>query len=117
MIVCSIPLSRATSLSGRNCRCQVARRESWFVRGSQMTSFVPRSTAFLIHVAATGWFTVGLAPMRKMRSACATSSTGLLTAPEPMPSSSAATELAWQSRVQWSTWLLPITLRTSFWNR
>ena len=36
-----------------------------------------------------------------------TSRTGLLTAPEPMPSSSAATLEAWHSRVQWSTLLLP----------
>ena len=42
---------------------------------------------------------------------------GAVTAPEPMPSSSAATEAAWQSRVQWSTLLVPKPVRTSFWNR
>ena len=39
------------------------------------------------------------------------------TAPEPTPSSSAATDEAWQSRVQWSTLLVPKPARTSFWNR
>ena len=32
-------------------------------RGSQTMSLLPLATAFLIQVAATGWFTVGLAPM------------------------------------------------------
>src|SRR4029450_12453304 len=48
---------------------------------------------------------------------CSTSLTGLLTAPEPTPSSSAATLDAWHRRVQWSTLLLPKPVRTSFWNR
>src|SRR2546425_677764 len=52
--------------------------------------------------------------MRKITSACITSITGLDTAPEPMPSSSAATEDAWQSRVQWSTLFEPKPVRTSF---
>ena len=78
---------------------------------------MPFFTAFLIQVAATGWFTVGLAPMTITTSACVTSITGLLTAPEPMPSSSATTDEAWHSRVQWSTLLLPKPVRTSFWNR
>jgi hypothetical protein len=56
--------------------------------------------AFFIQVAATGWFEVGLAPMRKMRPALATSFTWFDTAPEPMPSSSAATDDAWHRRVQ-----------------
>ena len=42
---------------------------------------------------------------------------GAVTAAEPMPSSSAATEEAWQSRVQWSTLLVPKPARTSFWKR
>jgi hypothetical protein len=86
-------------------------------RGSITTSLVPALTAFLIQVAATGWFTVGLAPITITTSARATSITGLLTAPEPMPSSSATTDEAWHSRVQWSTLLLPKPVRTSFWNR
>jgi hypothetical protein len=80
-------------------------------------SLVPLRTAFLIQVAATGWLTVGLAPMTTMTSALVTSITGLDTAPEPMPSSSAATDEAWHRRVQWSTLLLPKPVRTSFWNR
>ena len=86
-------------------------------RGSITISLVPLAAAFFIQVAATGWFTVGLAPIRITTSACVTSITGLLTAPEPMPSSSAATLEAWHSRVQWSTLLLPKPVRTSFWNR
>ena len=42
---------------------------------------------------------------------------GALTAPEFRPSINAATELAWQRRVQWSTLLEPKPVRTSFWNR
>ncbi len=42
---------------------------------------------------------------------------GAVTAPEPIPSISAATEEAWQRRVQWSTLLVPKPVRTSFWNR
>ena len=42
---------------------------------------------------------------------------GAVTAPEPMHSISAATEDAWQSRVQWSTLLVPKPWRTSFWKR
>ena len=60
-----------------------------------------------MNVAATGWFTVGLAPIRKITSALATSRTWLETAPELMPSISAATLEAWHSRVQWSTLLRP----------
>ena len=82
-----------------------------------MMSLVPFLTAFLIQVAATGWLTTGLAPMSSTTSACNTSMTGLDTAPEPMPSSSAATLDAWQSRVQWSTLLVRNPVRTSFWNR
>ncbi len=86
-------------------------------RGSASTMRVPRRAAFFIQLAATGWLAVGLAPMTRISSACSTSRTGLLTAPEPTPSSSAATLLAWHSRVQWSTLLLPKPVRTSFWNR
>ena len=77
----------------------------------------PRAAAFFSQVAATGWFSVGRAPITSTTSASSTPRTGLLTAPEPMPSSSAATEEAWHSRVQWSTLLVPKPVRTSFWNR
>jgi hypothetical protein len=116
-MTCIIALSIATSVSGLNCRKRCARRARSERRGSQTISFVPLRTAFLIQLAATGWFTVGLAPMTITTSACVTSITGLDTAPEPMPSSKATTDEAWHSRVQWSTLLLPKPVRTSFWNR
>ena len=55
--------------------------------------------------------------MSSTTSACITSITGLDTAPDPMPSSSAATLDAWHRRVQWSTLFVPKPVRTSFWNR
>ena len=48
--------------------------------------------AFFIHVAPTGWFTVGLAPIMTRTSALSTSDTGLDTAPEPKHSNKATTE-------------------------
>jgi hypothetical protein len=80
-------------------------------------SCLPALTAFLKKVAATGWFSVGLAPMTIMTSASSAAVKGAVTAPEPMPSISAATDEAWQSRVQWSTLLVPKPVRTSFWKR
>src|SRR5215831_20149465 len=68
-------------------------------------------------VAATGWFTAGLAPITQITSASAAAANGADTAPELRPSNRAATEEAWQSRVQWSTLLEPKPVRTSFWNR
>ena len=59
--------------------------------------------ACLKKVAATGWFSVGLAPMTMMTSESSHAVNGAVTAPEPMPSSSATTDDAWQSPVQWST--------------
>jgi hypothetical protein len=41
----------------------------------------------------------------------------VVTAAEPIVCSRAATEEAWQRRVQWSTLLVPKTARTSFWKR
>ena len=76
--------------------------------------FAPAFAAFLMNVAATGWFTVGFAPMTKITSELATSRTWLETAPELMPSISAATLDAWHSRVQWSTLFDPNPVRTSF---
>ena len=81
-------------------------------------SLAPRCfTAFLMKVAATGWLTVGLAPMTMITSASSAAAKGAVTAPEFSPSISAATEEAWQSRVQWSTLFEPKPVRTSFWNR
>ena len=95
----------------------MAWRASSTRRGSATISLAPALTAFLMKVAATGWFTLGLAPMTKITSALATSRTWLDTAPELMPSIRAATLDAWQSRVQWSTLFDPKPVRTSFWKR
>ena len=81
-------------------------------------SLAPRSlTAFLMKVAATGWFTVGFAPMTMITSASSAAANGAVTAPEFNPSIKAATDEAWHSRVQWSTLFDPKPVRTSFWNR
>lgn len=107
----------ATSVSALNCSVRQAWRLMSVRRGSASTILAPRWAAFFIQVAATGWLAVGLEPMTKISPACSTSLTWLLTAPEPTPSSSAATLEAWHSRVQWSMLLLPKPVRTSFWNR
>ena len=43
--------------------------------------------------------------------------TGAVTEPDPIVSNKAATEEAWQSRVQWSTLLVLKPVLMSFWNR
>ncbi len=117
MMVWIRAFSSGTSVPGLNCRCQVAKRDISWVMGSMMIRFTPRLTACLKKVAATGWFWVGRAPITMMTSASAAAVKGAVTAAEPTPSISAATEEAWQSRVQWSTLLVPKPVRTSFWNR
>jgi hypothetical protein len=81
------------------------------------TSAAPRAAASFRKVAATGWFSVGRAPTTRITSDRAAAVKGAVTAPLPTPSSSAATEAAWQSRVQWSTLFVPKPVRTSFWTR
>src|SRR3546814_7191529 len=71
----------------------------------------PRLAAFFRKVAATGWFCPGRAPMMIMQSLSLAAMKGAVTAPEPMPSLSAATEEAWHSRVQWSTLLVWTAVR------
>ena len=100
MIVWSSEFSSATSLPGLNRSACVAWRIRSWPRGSMTISFAPRFAACLKKVAATGWFTVGRAPMTMMHSASIAALNGADTAPEPMPSMSAATDEAWQSRVQ-----------------
>ena len=78
---------------------------------------VPRRLACLKNDDATGWLAVALLPVMIATSELSTSPYVVDTAPEPMPSNSAATLEAWQSRVQWSTLLLRKPVRTSFWNR
>ena len=73
--------------------------------------------ACLKKVAATGWFSVGFAPMTMTTSESAHAVKGAVTAPEPIPSRSATTDDAWQRRVQWSTLLVPNPVRIIFWTR
>ena len=117
MIVWSSAFSIATSRPGLKRRVAVACRTRVWPRGSITNTLAPRLAACLKKVAATGWFSVGLAPMTMMTSASSAAVNGAVTAPEPIPSIKAATEEAWHSRVQWSTLLLPKPVRTSFWNR
>ena len=116
-MVCIMALSSATSVSGLNCRWCCAKRESSLRRGSITIRVVPLFTAFLSQLAATGWFTLGLAPITITTSARVTSITGLLTAPEPMPSSSAAHAGRMAQPRAMATLLLPKPSRTSFWKR
>ena len=99
-MVLSMPLSIATSVPFLNCSMCVAWRLSAWPRGSQTMNVAPRFCACLKKVAATGWFSVGLAPMTKITSEFLHSLKVAETAPEPTPSISAATEEAWHSRVQ-----------------
>ncbi len=114
---CIRALSRATSVSGLNWRKWVACSAMGLRRGSMTISVLPAAASFFRKVAATGWLAVVWEPMTRITSASAASRTGLETAPEPIISSRAATEEAWQRRVQWSTLLVPNPVRTSFWNR
>ena len=116
-MVLRMALSIATSVPFLNCSMRQAWRFRAWPRGSITISLAPRLAACLKKVAATGWFSAGLQPMAMMTSESFTALKGADTAPEPTPSSSAATEEAWQSRVQWSTLLVPKPARTSFWNR
>ena len=56
--------------------------------------------AFLIKVAATGWLTVGFAPITQITSAFFASEKGAVTAPDPIVSNKAATEEACHNLVQ-----------------
>jgi hypothetical protein len=78
---------------------------------------VPWRRACLKNVDATGWLAVELLPVTMATSALITSPKVVETAPEPMPSNSAATLEAWHSRVQWSTLLVWKPVLISFWNR
>src|ERR1700682_1648431 len=100
MMVLIMAFSIATSLPALNARCRCAWRDSDCRRGSITISLAPRFAAFLMKVAATGWFTVGLAPITMMTSASMAAENGADTGPEYRPSISAATDEAWHSRVQ-----------------
>src|SRR5260370_33312894 len=100
MMVLIIAFSIATSLPALNARFIWAWRDSDCPRGSITISLAPFLAAFLMNVAATGWFTGGLAPITMMTSASMAAANGADTAPELKHSNSAATEEAWHSRVQ-----------------
>ena len=87
-------------MPGRSWQYQSAKSAITGRRGSTTMSFVPRWTACLKKVAATGWLAVVLVPVSRIRSAWCASAKTSVTAPEPMPSSSAATLDAWHRRVQ-----------------
>ncbi len=112
-----IAFSIETSPPGLNCSMCVAWRFSPCPRGSITISLPPRLANCLKKVAATGWFSVGLAPITIATSAFSISLKVAVTAAEPTFSISAATDEAWQSRVQWSTLLWPNPCRIIFWNR
>ena len=82
-------------------------------RTSATISFAPFFTARLISAPNTGWVSVVLAPEMKMTSHASSISR---IEPEAAAVDSArfiaATELEWQSRVQWSTLLVPRAART-----
>ena len=78
---------------------------------------VPFRLACLKKLEATGWLAVELLPATIATSALITSPYVVDTAPEPIPSNSAATLEAWHSRVQWSTLLVWKPVRISFWKR
>src|SRR6202165_4860508 len=100
MMVLIMAFSIATSLPALNARCRCAWRDSDCRRGSITISLAPRLAAFLMKVAATGWLTVGLAPITMITSASMAGANGGDTAPEARPSNRAATEEAWHRRVQ-----------------
>ena len=97
---CNSAFSSATSCPGEKRTTSSAKRSRPVPRGSITISAAPRATASFRKVAATGWFSVGRAPITRITSACSTAMKGAVTAPLPMPSSSAATLAAWHSRVQ-----------------
>ena len=99
-MVCMMALSMATSLPGLNCSMWEAWRVSAWPRGSMTMRVAPALAAFLKKLAATGWLVAGLQPMTMLTSELTASVKGAVTALEPMVSSSAATDEAWQSRVQ-----------------
>src|ERR1700733_8359259 len=78
---------------------------------------VPLRRACLKKLEATGWLAGGLDPVTIATSALITSPWVVETAPEPIPSNSAATLEAWHSRVQWSTLLVWNPVLMSFWKR
>ena len=100
MITLMRALSRATSVPDLNWSMWVAWRDMACLLGSMTIRALPAFAAFLKKVAATGWFSVELAPMTMITSESDAAMKGAVTAAEPMVSKSAITDEAWQSRVQ-----------------
>src|SRR4029077_20502008 len=78
---------------------------------------VPLRRACLKKLEASGGFAVVLLPVTIATPAFLMSPWVVETAPEPIPSNSAATLEAWHSRVQWSTLLVWKPVLISFWKR
>src|SRR5882724_7890688 len=103
MMVLIIAFRSATSLPALNARFLVAWRDSDCPRGSITISLAPFLAAFLMKVAATGWFTVGAPPLAICESVPTAASQRPATAPALRQPPSAAPEEARDRRVQRST--------------
>ena len=78
----------------------------------------PRSFAFRMWLATSGWASVVLEPMMRKHSVCSLNSgTELVIAPLPNAAARPATVGACQRRAQWSTLFVLTTARASFWMR
>jgi hypothetical protein len=102
---------------GRCCTARSAWVASWMRRGSATRSRAPLALARMIRRATRGWHSVVLEPMTRMQAACSRSSRELVMAPLPRVAARPATVELWQSRAQWSTLLVPSTVRANFWAR
>ena len=108
----SIALNSATSVPGSIWRWMSARPASSVRRGSATTSLTPRSCARLIAAPKTGCDSVVFAPAMKMTSAaCSTSRIEPDAADVFSARCIAATDVEWQSRVQWSMLFVPSAAR------
>ena len=84
----------ATSVPDLNCKLYVACLVNPCFLGSITTNLEPLFTALFKYVAATGWFSVGLAPITIIQSASDADIKGAETAPELTHSINAATDEA-----------------------
>ena len=82
-------------------------------RGSIVMSAMPRSVACLIRAPATGWPSVGLAPMMIAAPACSMSSKEPVAPDRPSDWRSAQEVGEWQTREQLSMLCVPIAARMS----
>ena len=101
-ITCAMANSKATSEPTRMGRYRSAISARSVLRGSATIILAPRLRAFLMRVAATGWHSVMLVPMQKIRSGLSMSAKGFDMAPRPMVAARPATVGACQARLQLS---------------